>query len=343
MDMAKEIVSLAGEVVEDVVDEGQQVKYNFMRIRVIIDLTKPLCRGRRITTAKGGDGWVSFRYERLPIMCYGCGMLTHNDKECTSGSRSGGPQSEGDKKFGSWLRASTPHPSKKSVIHVEGFEEDSENEESAGSGGNVNGHGSGSTSNGGAAVRDGEVSEDERQNYQGNTPVRRDDHDDVFQEGPIFAQGIMAGAEITDVNVSRGVNRINVSTDSDAGFQAQLEEIDNVLNIFETAGGRIEVGPDRDQVLGVVGLGQMGQQDASFGPLDSKTDQAGCVGVGGRCWAQVNLNKGSSGMKREPMKLKRNLREYLGDENHAMSCKKNRSETDNEISVEVGSQLRRTQ
>ena len=153
----------------------------------------------------------------------------------------------------------------------------------------------------------------------------------------------MAGAEITDVNVSRGVNRMSESTDSDAGFQAQLEEIDNALNVFETVGGRTEVGPDRDQVLGVVGLGQMGQQDASFGPLDPKTDQAGYVGIGGRCWAQVKLNKGSSGMKREPMKLKRNLREYLGDENHAVSCKKNRSETNNEISVEAGSQPCRTQ
>ena len=147
MDMAKEIVSLAGEVVEDVVDEGQQDKYNFMRIRVIIDLTKPLCRGRRISTAKGGDRWVSFKYECLPILCYGYGMLTHNDRECTSGSRSRGPQSESDKQFGSWLRASSPHPSKKSVIHVEGFEEDNEIEESAGSGGNVNGQGSGSMSN----------------------------------------------------------------------------------------------------------------------------------------------------------------------------------------------------
>ena len=139
MAMAKEIVSLAGEVVEEVADEGQQDKYNFLRIRVILDLTKPLCRGRRITTAKGGDGWVSFRYERLPIMCYGCGMLTHNDRDCTSGSRARGSQSEGDKQFGSWLRASTPHPYKKSVIRVEGFEEDSEVEETAGSGVNANG------------------------------------------------------------------------------------------------------------------------------------------------------------------------------------------------------------
>ena len=153
----------------------------------------------------------------------------------------------------------------------------------------------------------------------------------------------MAGVEITGVNVSRGVNWMSVNTDLDASFQAQLEEIDNALNIFETAGGRAEVGLNRDQDLGVDGLGQMGQQDASFGPLDSKNDQDGYVGIKGRRWAQVSLNKGSSGMKREPMKLKRNLREYLGDENHAVSCKKNKSETDNEISMEAGFQPHRTQ
>ena len=153
----------------------------------------------------------------------------------------------------------------------------------------------------------------------------------------------MAGVEITDVNISRKVNRMSVGTDSDAGFQAQLEEIDNALNVFETAGGRTTVGSDRDQVLCGVGLGQMGQQDASFGPLNSNIDQAGYVGLGGSCWTQINLNKGSSGMKREPMKLKRNLRDYLGEENHAVSCKKNKSATDIEISVEAGSQPRRTQ
>ena len=64
-------------------------------------------------------------------------MLTHNDKDCTSRSRSRGPQSVGDKQFGSWLRASTtPHPSKKSVMHVEGYEKASEDDEGASRGGN---------------------------------------------------------------------------------------------------------------------------------------------------------------------------------------------------------------
>lgn len=31
---------------------------------------------------KDKEGWVSFRYERLPNLCYWCGSLTHDDKDC---------------------------------------------------------------------------------------------------------------------------------------------------------------------------------------------------------------------------------------------------------------------
>ena len=31
---------------------------------------------------------------------------------------------EGDKQFGSWLRASTPNPWKKTIVHVAGYEDD---------------------------------------------------------------------------------------------------------------------------------------------------------------------------------------------------------------------------
>ena len=150
----------------------------------------------------------------------------------------------------------------------------------------------------------------------------------------------MAGAEVTDVNVSREVNRMTVSTDSYADFQEQLEAIDNELNKFETVKGRAEVGPDSMQALGVDGLGQMVQQGVNVGPLNSKNDQDGHVGIKGRRWAQGIFN---IGMKKEPMKLKRNLCEYLEDEDHAVSYKKKRTETDNEISVKASSHPCRTQ
>lgn len=63
---------------------------NFMRVRVTIDISGPICLGRRVTFDENNDGWVSFMHERLPNMCYWCGHLTHDDKECRIWLRSGG-------------------------------------------------------------------------------------------------------------------------------------------------------------------------------------------------------------------------------------------------------------
>ena len=49
----------------------------FLRIRVDIDVTKPLMRGKIIHIEGAKEGWVFFRYERLPTFCYRCGILDH--------------------------------------------------------------------------------------------------------------------------------------------------------------------------------------------------------------------------------------------------------------------------
>ena len=43
---------------------------NFMRVRVAVDITKPLCRGRKVTWDQTDKGWVSFMYEHIPNICY---------------------------------------------------------------------------------------------------------------------------------------------------------------------------------------------------------------------------------------------------------------------------------
>ena len=55
---------------------------NFFRVRVNIDISLPLCKGRVITPENGEKSWVRFQYERLPNMCYWCGYLDHGDKQC---------------------------------------------------------------------------------------------------------------------------------------------------------------------------------------------------------------------------------------------------------------------
>lgn len=41
-----------------------------VRVRVILDISKPLSRGCKITLDGGTTGWVSFKYKRLPNVCY---------------------------------------------------------------------------------------------------------------------------------------------------------------------------------------------------------------------------------------------------------------------------------
>lgn len=96
---------------------------NFMRIRVAVDVTKPLCRGRMITWDQGREGWASFMYERLPKICYWCGHLSHNDKECPVWLGSKGDLSEIEQQFRPWLRASQFNPTRKTTVEVQGFDD----------------------------------------------------------------------------------------------------------------------------------------------------------------------------------------------------------------------------
>ena len=55
---------------------------NFMRVRVAMDITKPLCKGRKVSWDQMEKGGISFCYKRLPNICYWCGLLSHDDKDC---------------------------------------------------------------------------------------------------------------------------------------------------------------------------------------------------------------------------------------------------------------------
>ena len=57
---------------------------NFIRVRVAMDITCPLCRGRLVTLRGDKQIWISFKYERLPNICYWCGCFDHDDKDCDS-------------------------------------------------------------------------------------------------------------------------------------------------------------------------------------------------------------------------------------------------------------------
>ena len=53
-----------------------------MRIRVDVQLDKPLCRGGFVSSPKSGKHWVYFKYERIPMLCFRCGRIEHDIKHC---------------------------------------------------------------------------------------------------------------------------------------------------------------------------------------------------------------------------------------------------------------------
>lgn len=110
MTQTKEVGTSIGEmlgVVEkvDVDDKGFSMG-GFLHDRVSVSITEPQCRGRKIRSGRENLLWVDFKYERLPIFCYWCGMMDHNEKECLQWIRSKETLRPKEKQFGAWLRAS---------------------------------------------------------------------------------------------------------------------------------------------------------------------------------------------------------------------------------------------
>ncbi|MFQ6657893.1 hypothetical protein Gotur_027375 [Gossypium turneri] len=54
---------------------------NFMRIRVQVDIRRPLKR-KKLLEYRGRKSYVRFKYERLTLFCFYCGKLCHNDSFC---------------------------------------------------------------------------------------------------------------------------------------------------------------------------------------------------------------------------------------------------------------------
>lgn len=68
-EVAEELGSVIAEV-DKTTELSEMEGGSFMRIRVRIDITLPLCQGRIIALEGGSKEWVKFKCERLPNICY---------------------------------------------------------------------------------------------------------------------------------------------------------------------------------------------------------------------------------------------------------------------------------
>ncbi|KAK2662225.1 hypothetical protein Ddye_000799 [Dipteronia dyeriana] len=90
-------VSLSGECVE-----------KYIRVRVVIDIDKPLRRILRVDViGDGKETTMLLRYERLPDHCFRYERVGHVVRECLENARTDCNE-DYNLLFGAWLRASSP-------------------------------------------------------------------------------------------------------------------------------------------------------------------------------------------------------------------------------------------
>ncbi|GAU41105.1 hypothetical protein TSUD_139740 [Trifolium subterraneum] len=98
----KQLGNFIGEFMEYDEKNNSNILSTYMRIRVLIDVRKPLMRWKKIKS-KGGSHEVKFKYERLGSLCYYCGLLGHIEDFCNQ--LFDVPNDDGVRRWSSDLRA----------------------------------------------------------------------------------------------------------------------------------------------------------------------------------------------------------------------------------------------
>jgi hypothetical protein len=57
--------------------------HRIIKIKVGINIEDPIHHGMFIGNTRDGINWVDFRYENLPMFCFSCGLIGHNEENFT--------------------------------------------------------------------------------------------------------------------------------------------------------------------------------------------------------------------------------------------------------------------
>ena len=118
--VAEKICGVVGEVISQsepkLYDAG-----NLIRVKVVVDINLPLCHGRLVSLNDEKQVWISFKYERLPNLCYWCGRLTHDDQDCELWIESEGTLKSEQREFRPSLRAQPFVASTRHIVSVPGY------------------------------------------------------------------------------------------------------------------------------------------------------------------------------------------------------------------------------
>jgi hypothetical protein len=107
-EMGVRLGSSAG-VVEEVDTNEDGVGWGeFLRVRVRLNIYKPLVRGRMLKIRNKTE-LIPFRYEKIPKFCYQCGVISHGDIGCQKKDSRRHQGGGVGLQFGPWLRTPSPN------------------------------------------------------------------------------------------------------------------------------------------------------------------------------------------------------------------------------------------
>ena len=93
----------------------------FLRVRVAINITKPLPRCCKLWSKGERIGRALLKFECLLNFCYWCGRVNHNERDCEVWLRGKGNLKKEDQQYGDWRRAEQVRPFRKFVVVVAGY------------------------------------------------------------------------------------------------------------------------------------------------------------------------------------------------------------------------------
>ncbi|KAH9781813.1 cchc-type domain-containing protein [Citrus sinensis] len=102
-DMVQELGEYIGSVKDVDTDEEGNCIGEIVRLRISVDITKPLQKLLEVETEDEGSIPIPILYERLPDFCFCCGLIGHHYKECIE--YKGQPKE--DLPYGYWMKATT--------------------------------------------------------------------------------------------------------------------------------------------------------------------------------------------------------------------------------------------
>lgn len=108
---ARIIGNKAGKVIQVMVPKPRSSLWGrSLRIRVEVDLCRPLIAGFFMRNEGGVSQWIQLKYEKLPNFCYNCGLLDHLNRDCRASSSAmvSDPFGRTVRLYGSWLSTISP-------------------------------------------------------------------------------------------------------------------------------------------------------------------------------------------------------------------------------------------